>query len=93
MDSHGETVSICLLPGGESVLRSGVPGAAFFQGLSTGTAHLSHGWLHAGRSLGWNYHMRPGCDAMVSGSRPSERNPFAYTSLSISASRAQPRAG
>ena len=81
------------LPGSESVLRGSFPGAAFLQGVGIGAAHLSHGRLHAGRPLGRDHHMRPGRDAMVSGARPAQRDPLAHTSLPISPSGAQPRAG
>ena len=95
MDSHVGTVvfRFAHLPGGESVLRGCIPGAAFLQGVSTGAAHLSHGRLHAGRPLGRDHHMRPGRDAMVSGARPAQRDPLSHTSLPISPSGAQPRAG
>lgn len=88
-----ETVSICVLSGGESVLRGCVSGAALLQGLGSGSSHVSDGWLHAGRPLGWDHHMCPGRHAMVLGPRPPERHPLPHTSLSISAARAQPRAG
>lgn len=87
-----KSVSICLLPGGESVLRSGVPGAALVQGFGTGAPHLSHGRLHVGRPVGRDHDMRVGRDALVPRPRPPQRHPLAHTSLSISAARAQPGA-
>lgn len=84
-----KSVSICLLPGGESVLRSGVPGAALVQGFGTGAPHLSHGRLHVGRPVGRDHDMRVGRDALVPRPRPPQRHPLAHTSLSISAARAQ----
>lgn len=87
-----KTVSICLLSGGESVLRGGVPSATFFQSLGTGSSHVSHGRLHAGRTVGRHHDMRTGRDAMVPGPRPSERYSLAHTRLSISTARSQPGA-
>lgn len=87
-----KSVSICLLPGGESVLRSGVPGAALVQGLGTGASHVSHGRLHAGRPVGRDHDMRVGRDALVPRPRPPQRHPLAHTGLPISTARAQPGA-
>lgn len=87
-----KSVSICLLPGGESVLRSGVPGAALVQGFGTGASHLSHGRLHVGRPVGRDHDMRVGRDALVPRPRPPQRHPLAHTSLPISTARAQPGA-
>lgn len=91
--SHEEiSVSICLLPGGESVLRSGVPGAALVQGFGAGASHLSHGRVHVGRPVGRDHDMRVGRDALVSRPRPPQRHPLAHIGLPISPARAQPGA-
>lgn len=92
--SHEEICFDCLpfQPGGESVLRSGVPGAALVQGFGVGASHLSHGRVHVGRPMGRDHDMRVGRDALVSRPRPPQRHPLAHTGLPISTARAQPGA-